>query len=173
MTEVSHVILPSMNFTDNKSTLVQVMAWCRQATSHYLSQCWPRSMSPNGVTRAQWVNEPIVWHLMNISFHCTFHCLFKTLSRLAIKKPSKLCITGLCWESSGNWLIQAMVDLLHEISVMQKVYPCHHQHFLFHSNMAAMNDKINTGFKLSIRPWSLMGKRLFGTAIFSASWYKN
>ena len=25
-----------------KSTLVQVMAWCRQATSHYLNQCWPR-----------------------------------------------------------------------------------------------------------------------------------
>ena len=33
----------------NKSTLVQVMAWCRQATSHYLSQCWPRSMFPYGV----------------------------------------------------------------------------------------------------------------------------
>ena len=43
--------------TDGKSTLVQVMAWCRQATSHYLSQCWPRSMSPNGVTRPQWVNS--------------------------------------------------------------------------------------------------------------------
>ena len=41
--------------TDGKSTLVQVMAWCCQATSHYLSQCWPRSMSPNGVTRPQWV----------------------------------------------------------------------------------------------------------------------
>ena len=27
----------------DKSTLVQVMAWCRQATSHYLSQCWPIS----------------------------------------------------------------------------------------------------------------------------------
>ena len=27
---------------------------CRQATSHYLSQCWPRSLSPNGVTRPQW-----------------------------------------------------------------------------------------------------------------------
>ena len=39
----------------DKSTLVQVMAWCRQATSHYLSQCWPRSMSPNGVTRPQLV----------------------------------------------------------------------------------------------------------------------
>ena len=31
-----------------KSTLVQVMAWCRQATSHYLSQCWPTNMSPCG-----------------------------------------------------------------------------------------------------------------------------
>ena len=30
---------------DDKSTLVKVMAWCRQAPSHYLSQCWLRSMS--------------------------------------------------------------------------------------------------------------------------------
>ena len=36
-----------LDLTDDKSTLVQVMAWCRQATSHYLSQCWPRSMSIN------------------------------------------------------------------------------------------------------------------------------
>ena len=33
------------------------MAWCRQAISHYLSQCWPRSMSPYGVTRPQWIKE--------------------------------------------------------------------------------------------------------------------
>ena len=33
-----------LDLTDNKSTLVQVMAWCRQATSHYLSQYWPRFM---------------------------------------------------------------------------------------------------------------------------------
>ena len=32
------------------------MAWCRQSTSHYLSQCRPRSLSPYGVTRPQWVN---------------------------------------------------------------------------------------------------------------------
>ena len=31
------------------------MAWCRQATSHCLSQCWLRSMSPYGTTRPQWV----------------------------------------------------------------------------------------------------------------------
>ena len=33
------------------------MAWCHQATSHYLSQCWPRFMSPYGVVRPQWVNS--------------------------------------------------------------------------------------------------------------------
>ena len=38
---------------DGKSTMVQVMTWWRQATSHYLSQCWSRSMSPYGVTRPQ------------------------------------------------------------------------------------------------------------------------
>ena len=41
----------AQNTIDDKSTLVLVMAWCHQATSHYLSQCWPRSMSPYGVTR--------------------------------------------------------------------------------------------------------------------------
>ena len=44
-----------LDLADDKSTLVHVMAWCRQATSHHRSQCWPRSMSPNGVTRPQWV----------------------------------------------------------------------------------------------------------------------
>ena len=48
----------SQGFADDKSTLVQVMAWCRQATSHYLSQCWPSSLSPYGVTRPQWLKEP-------------------------------------------------------------------------------------------------------------------
>ena len=46
----------SLDFTDDQSTLFQVMAWCCQATSHYLSQCWLRSLSQYGVTRPQWVN---------------------------------------------------------------------------------------------------------------------
>ena len=41
------------DLTDDEATLVQVMACCRQATSHYLRQCWPRFMSPNGVTKPQ------------------------------------------------------------------------------------------------------------------------
>ena len=51
-----------LDLTDDKSTLVQVMAWCRQATSHYLSQCWPRSMSPNGITRPQRVKVTTPFH---------------------------------------------------------------------------------------------------------------
>ena len=38
------------------STLVQAMAWCHQAPSHYLSQYWSRSMSPYGVARPLYVN---------------------------------------------------------------------------------------------------------------------
>ena len=49
----------SLHFTYDQSTLVQVMAWCRQATSHYLSQCWHRSLSPYGVTRPEWVSGTI------------------------------------------------------------------------------------------------------------------
>ena len=68
----------SMDLTDDKSILVQVMAWCRQAASHYLSQCWPRSMSPNGVTWPQWGNDQThgfkiwrdlrIWCLMRMGF---------------------------------------------------------------------------------------------------------
>ena len=51
----------SLNLKDDKSTLVQVMAWCRKATNHYLHQCWPRSMSPYDVTRPQWVNAGLCY----------------------------------------------------------------------------------------------------------------
>ena len=46
----------------DKSTLVQIMAWCRQQ-SNYLSQCLPRYiLSPYGFTRPQWVNNrSLLW----------------------------------------------------------------------------------------------------------------
>ena len=43
------------NTLDERSTLAQVMAWCRQATSHYLSKHWPRSMLSYDATKPQWV----------------------------------------------------------------------------------------------------------------------
>ena len=44
-----------LDLTDDKSTLVQVMAWCHQATNHYMIQCWLRSLLLYDVTRPQWV----------------------------------------------------------------------------------------------------------------------
>ena len=43
------------DLSDDKSTLVQVMAWCHQATSHYLGQCWLISLPPYAIARPQWV----------------------------------------------------------------------------------------------------------------------
>ena len=52
---------------DDKSTLFQVMAWCYQETSHYLSLCWPRSMSSCGITWLQSV-QFILFLLQNYGF---------------------------------------------------------------------------------------------------------
>ena len=46
----------TLNTFDDKSRLVQVMACCRQAPSHYLSQWWPRSMSLNKCNPIQTVS---------------------------------------------------------------------------------------------------------------------
>ena len=43
----------AQDFADDKSTWIQVMAWCRPAPSHYLDQCWPSYMSPYDITRSQ------------------------------------------------------------------------------------------------------------------------
>ena len=65
------------------------MAWCRQATSHYLSQRWPRSMSPYGVIRPQWVKGSLfhnskIWisrDPMDFSgYHRQITTLFKIMS---------------------------------------------------------------------------------------------
>ena len=52
-----HRTLLMQDLTDDKSTLVQVTTWCRQAPSHYLSQCWLNSLSPYGVARPQWIDK--------------------------------------------------------------------------------------------------------------------
>ena len=46
----------AMDANNLELTLVHIMAWYQQATSHYLSQCWHKFMSLYGVTRPQCVN---------------------------------------------------------------------------------------------------------------------
>ena len=59
---------PHNPIENSTSTLVKVMAWCRHATSHYMSQCWSSSMSPYGhwCHWPQWVD---IIHLYHISIY--------------------------------------------------------------------------------------------------------
>ena len=87
----------SLDLTDDKSTLVQVMAWCHQATSHYLSQCWPRSLSPYSVTRPQsvkFMNTSDV-KLLPGEYHKTPLMVSQHWFRMA---PSRYL--SQCWSSS-------------------------------------------------------------------------
>ena len=65
----------SLDLTAEKSTVVQVMAWYRQATSHYLSQSYPIFVLLNGVTRPQSV-KIISFIMLNFEWVPWWMCLF-------------------------------------------------------------------------------------------------
>ena len=88
----------SLALTDDKSTLVQVMAWCHQATSHYLSQCWPRSLSTYGVTRPQWVK---IW--------CKYAEERNAINLITTKVSPKSITLNMC-EYCGYRLYRSWVD---------------------------------------------------------------
>ena len=93
-----------LDLTDDESTMVQVMAWCRQATSHYLNQCWPRSLSPYGVTRPQWVSSS---HLGQNGRHFAddiFKCIFMNGKFcISIQISLKFVPKGLTDKSVQHW----------------------------------------------------------------------
>ena len=68
------LIWMSLDFTDDQSTLVQVMAWCHQAPSHHLSQCWPRTKYTVECryNMVQYKHN----HVGNIILHTSDLCLF-------------------------------------------------------------------------------------------------
>ena len=86
--------------------LSQVMAWCHQASSYYLSQFCPSFMSPYGCTRPQWVEigDSVLLRYDLLVFHyqqhfSSWHCLpydFKQCAWEAILKNIGICITWIC-----------------------------------------------------------------------------
>ena len=52
--------MPQSTLDDN-STLVKVMAWCCQVTSHFLNQWWPKYMLLCGITRPHWIKRGGQW----------------------------------------------------------------------------------------------------------------
>ena len=53
----------SQALSDNMSTLFHVMAWCRQAPSHYLCHCCPGSVTPYTLPRSQCLTHMYVGKL--------------------------------------------------------------------------------------------------------------
>ena len=90
------------------------MAWCHQATSHYLSQCSPRSMLPYGVTRPQWVNSLwlssfqlftsiLVDCFTSIDCHSTNYVMLKEVDVCdEASHGDVFCITGPLWGESAS-----------------------------------------------------------------------
>ena len=63
------------------------MAWCCQAPSHYLCQCWHRPISPLGVNSNQWVHFPrtLISEVTHKWYITT--CLSEVLAAKSLNKP--------------------------------------------------------------------------------------
>ena len=95
---------PRMNatrWTDDKSTVVQEMAWCHQTTGHYLKQCWPCFMTLSGITRDQGVNSLVPGKRGIIILHLV---IFKLIPRRAI--------LAIACEITLGWMSQDLTDNL-------------------------------------------------------------
>ena len=75
----------SRNHSDDWSTLVPVMAWCRQATNHYLKQCWPRFILLYGISGSQWFKS-----LLDIPGYNGF--LVQLLYLITVSNTEAICI---------------------------------------------------------------------------------
>ena len=69
------------NLAHERSPLVQTMAWCRLATSHYLSQCWPR-FCRHVASLGQHVLTVVECDIDEILIHTPSHSIQVCLSNL-------------------------------------------------------------------------------------------
>ena len=76
------------------------MAWCHQATSHYLSPSWPRSLSPYDITGPQWVNVCITSTYTHLS-----NTLLQSLSPI-VTISSNLNIISILLDQYQHWRMQ-------------------------------------------------------------------
>ena len=84
------------NIFDDKSILVQVIVWYHQATSHYLRQCWSRSMSPYGVTKPHWV-QACHFFIQQIGVKTKWASILQTSSYAFFVWISLLCWFSFHW----------------------------------------------------------------------------
>ena len=133
------------NIFDDKSTLVQVMAWCHQATSHYLSHIEPdqchhiTSLGVNGLISCFWVFQ-LQSHFLTVAK--------AVKSKVADDEANPRLIRPLTWVFFG-WLAegllmqicQRMIDLVKIIRRMAvwSTLPCVHFTFIIHGAIQFMD----------------------------------
>ena len=172
----SEIALRRTPLDDDKSTLVQVMA--------YLNHCWPRSLPPYGITRPQWVNS--VWPYYatwrcrflfsfvqviacslrrrhndhaGVSNHQPHGCLLNRLFRRKSKKTSKLRVTGLCAGNSpgtgefpaqmASYAENVSIWWRHHVRVPNQSITWTNADFLSNAPVGATSVKFLSKFKLS------------------------
>ena len=94
--------------TNERSELLQILAWRHQATRHYPSHCWVRQTSPHGVSKPPFRKVPnhnkkysdvIMGAMDGVTNQQPHDCFLTRLFTLRSKKTSKVRATGLC---AGN-----------------------------------------------------------------------
>ena len=100
------------DLSDDKSIMVQVMAWCHQATSHYLSQCWCWSMTPYSMVSknrehrkrlGEWKIIIIIFFSFDHSFNSCidvtffFYSACKSLLEILLWKRSRMILNYTFW----------------------------------------------------------------------------
>ena len=143
--------MPQHTF-DEKSTLVQVMTWCRQATcpslpEPMLIQIYVAIMR-HQVTMS-WHYHDVIMSTMASQITSLTDCLHSQLFRRRSKKTTKLSVTGLCAANSpvtGEFPIQ-MASNAENVSISWR----HHHHHRMNTGTPVSALKIK---QLSMQPFS-------------------
>ena len=91
------------------------MAWCRQATSHYLNQCWPRSLSPYGIIRPQWVKSKqqhsSMWHIAILT-QCSHETDTSKMNHMT--KVSFFHLSKISWAHNLSYVASIKLQLVNK-----------------------------------------------------------
>ena len=155
----------SLDLSYNKSTLVQVKAWCHQATSHYLNQCWPRSVSPYGVTGPQWVKERPLW----LSLAC-FQLVWTLLDGYG-----SLC--GHLNQFEFHWCLFLQVQMIICLGMFGRLNNCLSWNYLFFASCIQCYLLLKRGLCFLMMYFSTMYSPavggLEGIELLTAAWIKS
>ena len=112
----------AQNPTDDKSTLVQVMAWCRQAPSHSLSQFWSSYMSPLSHNELIAIDILYAWIL---SPHFVSSLSFSTLL-LRVTTPILYITVGFILRVTLRSTPRVMYNFIHSVTSVSIFYVTWH-----------------------------------------------